>query len=133
MLVASDKTSNFYEVPKAEYNKLLLNEVTKTYKRSEVDQANNIDKKAKVIAESLGIENKVMQCKQAACYTTLKDHKSDFNVSPSVRLINPCNQDVSRVAQISLKKLIRRIKVKHNINLWENTSEALNWFTSKLD
>ena len=104
MLVALDKTSNFYEVTKAEYNKLLLNEVTKTYKRSEVDQAKQIDIKAKDIAESLGIEDKVMQCKQAACYITLKDHKNNFHVNPSVRLINPCNQDISRVAKISLKK-----------------------------
>ena len=60
MLVASDKTSNFYEVPKAEYNKLLLNEITKTYKRSEVDQANTGGETPLWIASTRG-HNSVVQ------------------------------------------------------------------------
>ena len=107
IFVSSDKTSKLYEVSKEVYNNLLNNEITKTYKKALDDKAGIIDEKAKNIAASLGIENKVMKTKQATCYITLKDHKEDFEMSPSVRVINPCNKDIIRVAQICLKSLIR--------------------------
>ena len=133
VLVPSDKTSNLYEVTQEEYDKLLVDEVTKTYKKSEFNKVNAINNKAKRVAESLNIQNRVMRTKEASCHFTLKDHKEGFHANPSVRLINPCNQDLSRVAQISLKRLIRHIKTKHQINLWENTQDALRWFESEVN
>ena len=84
LLVNSDKTGNLYRVTKAEYNDLLINEVTKTYKKENIDKVTAIDKKAKDVANKLGIESRVMRTKQSQCFLTLKDHKADFNTNPQV-------------------------------------------------
>ena len=89
---------------------------------------NNINKKAKIITDALGLSNRVQRLKESNSYIQIKDHKEDFQSNPKFRLINGTNQDISRIAQKSLKNLIRRIKVSMGFELWENTQDALNWF-----
>ena len=47
IIVPADKTTNFYKIPKKEYNNLLLKSIRKEYKKSDKNIVNNINKEAK--------------------------------------------------------------------------------------
>ena len=55
----ADKTRNFYETDKALHDKLLTQNVTKTYRKSDDLTYQNINREAKLIAESLNIVEKL--------------------------------------------------------------------------
>ena len=54
LLIKADKTSNFYRMKPENYEELLHNNITKTYKKIDDSLATSIKKKSKNIAENLG-------------------------------------------------------------------------------
>ena len=54
MLISADKTNNLYEI-RTENNKLLLNNVTKSYKKAPKTLENKINKEAKKMATNLNL------------------------------------------------------------------------------
>ena len=59
-------------------------------------------------------------------FVTLKDHKEDFDTNPKVKLINPFNLEVGKVAQQILDNIVKEIKSKNNqLNLATNTKALL--------
>ena len=48
-----DKTNNLYETDVKKYNKLLINNISKTYKKSDSAVFNKINREAKSIAENM--------------------------------------------------------------------------------
>ena len=57
MFVFADKTRNIYETSLETYNKLLHDNITKTYKRGSEDNISEIDSELKHIADNLSIGN----------------------------------------------------------------------------
>ena len=53
-----DKTNNLYEVTADEYNKLLTENISKMYKKSDLPTMYTIDAGEKVIAQDLKIDKK---------------------------------------------------------------------------
>ena len=47
LLVPADKTNNVYELTAEEYNKLLIESISKTYKKTTVSAINSINNEAK--------------------------------------------------------------------------------------
>ena len=47
LLVPADKTNNVYELTTEEYNKLLIENISKTYKKTAVSAINSINNEAK--------------------------------------------------------------------------------------
>ena len=74
LLVEADKSTNFYKLETTKYNQL-LHDITKTYKKGEVNQLNNI---AKTITEKLSIDDRVEMTATKEAFITLKDHKDNF-------------------------------------------------------
>ena len=67
--IPADKTSNFYKLDKTQHDKLLMDSITTTYKKTSTDAANIIDSQAKSIAQELNIDNRTEQiAKQQAFY-----------------------------------------------------------------
>ena len=67
--IPADKTSNFYKLFKTQHDKLLMDSITTTYKKTSTDAANIIDSQAKSIAQELNIDNRTEQiAKQQAFY-----------------------------------------------------------------
>ena len=96
-IVPADKTTNFYKIPKKEYNNLLLELIRKEYKKDDKNKLNNMNKKAKEIVSNLIHEKKIINhLPNKECYITLKDNKVDLNNNPKTRLINPCYSDIER-------------------------------------
>ena len=61
MFVSADKTRNMYGLDSKEYDKQLNNNVTKSYKKSNIKAVSEINKEANVLTEKLKINYRV-QC-----------------------------------------------------------------------
>ena len=57
IFVDADKTHNIYKVKETDYRKLLLKNITKTYKKSNANKVHTINKEAKKLVDSLKISD----------------------------------------------------------------------------
>ena len=128
LIIGSDKTGNFYEVDKPTYLKMMTEEVSKDFQKTRRDKVMEMDSKAACVANKLGIADRVMRTKKSEAFYSLKDHKDNFITNPSVRLINPSSQDIGSASRRVLKGMVRKIKQQLELNIWENTNDALKWF-----
>ena len=85
LLTPADKTNNLYELTADEYNKLLTENIWKTYKKSNLSTMYTINAEAKVIAQDLKIDERIEQYNQKQTFITLKDHKENFKNNPNCR------------------------------------------------
>ena len=89
MFVSADRTQNYYEITKENYNKILHENITKTYKKAQPSLPKKINMEAKKIAKDFDIDKKMDITAKRQCFVTIKDHKDDFRVNPEYRLLNP--------------------------------------------
>ena len=61
MLILADKTNNLYEISTENYNKLLPDNVTKSYKKAPETLENNINKEAKKITTDLNLAKRIQK------------------------------------------------------------------------
>ena len=66
--------------------------------------------------------------KRSDIFIQLKDHKPNFNNNTDARLINPNKQDLGRISNKILRKIVNKIKVKTRLNLWIDSSNVIDWF-----
>ena len=72
ILVSADKSRNLYKLEKDQYEKLLKENITKTYKKStnkKIEKTNDI---AKQITEKLPIADRVQMLEETKAYITIK-------------------------------------------------------------
>lgn len=128
LLVAADKTQNFYEMNKDSYRKILHENVTKNYKKANTSLPNSINLQAKKIGTKLKLHEKVDIMAQQQCFITIKDHKPDYRTNPKYRLLNPTKSELGKVSQQILQKINETVRTKVNTNQWQNTSSVIKWF-----
>ena len=128
LFVPADKTTNFYIMEKKEYKGMLKKSIEKEYKKAPAAAEIEINKKAKVIAENLHIENRVEKLAKKNSFVTLKDHKDNFLNNPTCRLINPTKSEIRRVSKEILDKINAAVVHKTSVQQWKNTRDALDWF-----
>ena len=71
LLVFADKTNNTYELTRDKYNKLLHDNITKSYQKAEPAVKKSIDQEAKRLAKSINLENKMECYADRSAYITL--------------------------------------------------------------
>ena len=74
-----------YKLSNQEYNHLLTNAVTATYRKVDRTVAETIDKQGKQFAKKKGVLNKMKVNGNSNCFITLKDHKDYFQNNPTTR------------------------------------------------
>ena len=79
LLIAADKTTNFYRLDTPAYNKLLDNAITKVYKKAPPNTARKIFSEQKKIAQQLGLDNRTGSLANKDSFITLNDHKPNFD------------------------------------------------------
>ena len=94
LLIPVDKTNNLYELTTEEYNKLLIENISKTYKKTTVSAINAINNEAKAIAKDLNLDERIKKYHQNQSFITLKDHKENFQNNLKCRLINPAKTEM---------------------------------------
>ena len=130
VIVASDKTSNYYLVEKGEYMNVIEKDIHKVYKKASENAEGEINEKGKVIATKLDIDDRVFATQKRPAVITLKDHKENFPNSPETRLINPTKAELGRVSKLKLAKIISNLKVKTKLTQWKNDLAVIDWFNS---
>ena len=129
VIVPADKTNNMYKISVSEYNKLLTENITKSYKKAESSTMKSINKEAKSIATDLGISDRVEQYQQHSSFITMKDHKENFENNTKCRLINPAKSEIGIVSKSYLDSINNSIRDRIHVNQWRSTAETISWFT----
>ena len=109
-LTFADKTANMYKLSNEEYNKLLKNAVTSTYKKVNDNIDRKINSDGKLIVKDKVIFNRMLTNEKSEAFITLKDHKPNFQNNPKVRLINPAKDEVEQISKVVLIRHQQRSK-----------------------
>ena len=128
--IPADKTTNLYELDKAQHDNLLKNSITATYKKTNQDSINTINQEAKNIATELHIQDRTERIAERQAFISLKDHKDNFANNPTCRLINPAKSEIGRVSKQILEKINTDLRSKSELNQWKNSAPVINWFTN---
>jgi len=105
LLIAADKTTNFYKLEPSKYNDLLEQNITKSCKKVHPNTVRDIHKENKKIATKLGIDDRVDTTAKKDAFITLKDHKSNFANKPTCRLINPTKSEIGKISKEILDRI----------------------------
>ena len=128
VFIPADKTRNIYEMSAPSYNKLLTENVTKTYKKAQVDTIYDINNEFKQIADELKISNRLEPMAQTRAFVPLKDHKDNFINHPQCRLINPAKSNLGKVSKCILDNINNEIRSQTRNNHWRNSEDTISWF-----
>ena len=82
LLIPADKTNDLYELTTEEYNKSLIENISKTYKKTNVSAKNAINTEAKAIVKDLNLDKRIEQYNQNKSFIILKDHQENFQNNP---------------------------------------------------
>ena len=130
MFLFADKTNNVYELNSQQHEKLLMENITKTYKKAPPRLNNSINLEAKSIATNMKIADRVECLAKKPAYITLKDHKENFRSKPTCRLINPSKNELGKVSKQILENINKRVVNALHINQWKDTAQVIRWFES---
>ena len=105
MIVSADKTDNHYLIPVNDYKKMLLDNISKDYRKTTMNTVNQINREAANIAKELELEDRIEALSTKPAFLTVKDHKEDWPTKISCRLINPTKSNIGIIP----KKILDRI------------------------
>jgi len=97
--IPEDKTTNYYTMNPASYEKLIKDNITKTYKKPSYGVANILDTQSASIGKQLKLDDQIEKLAQNKAFITLNDHKPAFNDHPTCRLINPSKSKIGVVSK----------------------------------
>jgi len=128
VIVAADKTTNFYKLEKEDYNKLLHNNITQNYKKANDDIIEVFNKDDKKVTDKLDISDRVDSISPIEAFIQLKDTKENFQNNPKCRLINPTKTELGRISKMKIENIVKIVKEKTGLNQFKNTQSAIAWF-----
>ena len=106
VIIPADKTRNFYQVKNQQYQKLLRENITKTYKRSDDSITIEINKELQDISTKLGIADKIKVMPKQQAYVTIKDH------------INPAKSNLGIVSKQILERINNQVRMASKLNIY---------------
>lgn len=128
LLVAADKTTNFYKVEPQKYRSLLNDNITMAYKKTTCAAEEDITKEDKRIASDLKLSDRIDTLAKRQSFITLKDHKPNFVNKPTCRLINPCKSEIGAISKQILEKINTKVKQTSLLRSWKNSGDVIHWF-----
>ena len=128
IFIPADKTTNIYKLGKPQYNKLLKDSITSTYRKADKTTKISIDREARSIGAELKIDDRTECIAPRQAFITLKDHKQNFVNNQTCQLINPVKSELGIVSTKILDSINNNIRRKTALNQWKNTAAVLDWF-----
>ena len=128
VFVPADKSTNIYKMSKEQYEKLLRDNITNTYKKAHSQAKEDVDREAFQIASKLKLDDRIDKLAENNAFITIKDHKDDFPNVVKCRLINPAKTEIGKISRHTLQQINANIRIKTGLNQWQNTSAVLHWF-----
>ena len=112
----TNKTTNIYRLTREDYEKIVNDSITATYKNA----SNNIRKKINAAGKQVLRYNKVLKRMETNgeknCFISLKDHKENFQNNPTVRLINPPKNELGKIRKVILDRINKNIRENLQFN-----------------
>ena len=130
LIIPADKTTNNYLVPTKKYRTLIEKEIHKNYKKEDPKNVADVNKQHSKTVTDLDIDDRVFTTTPRNAFVTLKDHKSDFQTKPSVRLINPRKPEIGRIAMKLLDDMVKNIRHHTGLGQCTKTRDVIDWFES---
>ena len=128
LLLESDKTDNFYLIEKDSYLKRLRDSITKDYRKASFDEIEEADLQAARLARQLGIEWRLEKTALKAAFLKAKDHKEDWPLRMSFRLINPMKNNIGKVSKIILERTNKDLRNILQLNQLISTQQVIDWY-----
>ena len=116
LLIAADKTTNFYKMEPSKYNDLLEQNITKSYKKAHPNTVRDIHTENKKIATKLGIDDRVDTTANKDAFITLKPN---FANKPTCRLINPTKSEIGKISKVTLDRIDSKMTRASKFNQWK--------------
>ena len=110
VFVFADETKNVYETTPENYNKIVKDNVTKTYKLTDNDVIEEINFELSQITDNLSVSDRIETLASKEAFVTLKDHKENFETNPKYRLINPAKSELGKISKIILDDINTQIR-----------------------
>ena len=130
VFISADKTTNFYKTSVQNHEEIMTKNITKNYKKSDVNRIKYVTKDHQKIVHQLDIDNRVFQTSKRDSYVTLKDHKANFENNPTFRLINPTKPETGHISKKILQNIVSVLRTKTGFNQWEDSFAAIQWFNT---
>ena len=130
VFVAADKTTNFYLIEPNEYKKHVDKNVQKEYKKAKDKNIRQINQAHKTVVRKLELQDRVFKTMDRQCFITAKDHKNDFQNSPSFRLLNPTKGEIGKISKQILTRILKTIRGKTELQQMKNVYTVIDWFKS---
>ena len=116
LLIPADKTTNYYAMNIPTYDKLMKENVTKTYKKSGDKVVKKLNEQSAKIAENLDLGDRIEKLAEKEAFISLKDHKPSFHDDPTCRLINPSKSEIGVISKHILDEINTAIIQHMQIN-----------------
>ena len=129
LIIKADKTNNLYKMDAQEYEKHMVNVITKDYKKCDRENFANVNKEAAKIARSFHLEDRIDSLTENSSFLTLKDHKESFPGKLDFRLINPSKNHVAKISKHKLDEINSSLRKVTGYNQWQSTKDMLGWFS----
>ena len=127
IFVSAGKSRNIYKMDSETYEKLLHENITKTYKKTDKKRVRAINVDGQKIAKDLELEDRIEKMQKSECYVTVKHHKEDFP-HKICQLINPSKSDIGKLSKIILDKINSDVLSSVQVNQWKNSQAVVEWF-----
>ena len=98
MFIFADKTNNIYEMKPQDHEKLIMENIAKTYQKAPDKLEKSINMEAKNIAKSYKLAERIDHLPRSETFITLRDHKDNFYNKPSCRLSNPTKNELGKIS-----------------------------------
>ena len=129
MIVSADKTDNHYLIPVNDYKKMLLDNISKDYRKTTMNTVNQINREAANIAKELELEDRIEALSTKPAFLTVKDHKEDWPTKISCRLINPTKSNIGIISKKILDRINQDLRSTLEVHQWRSSKEVLRWFS----
>ena len=100
-------------------NKILQDNITANYKKTDTATISHIHMEAKYIAEKLPSNQ---------AFITIKTQKPNFPNNLKCRLINPAKSNLGRISSQLLNEINVTIRKKSGLQQGRNTAAVISWF-----
>ena len=94
----------------------------KKFKKSTKRLEKSINLEAKNISKKLDLVERVECLAKNPAFTTLKDHKENFQASLRCHLISPSKSELGKVSKVKLEKINQALMKHLDVNQWKNSS-----------
>ena len=123
----ADETSNLYKVPKDQYENLVNNAITTSYKKINKKAQTQINSQGKNILKNKEVIKIMFVNGKQNCFIKLNDHKPNLQNNPTVRLLNPAKNELGRISKTILDKTNVDLHNSLHLYQWKNT-QVIDWF-----